>query len=82
MRTLTDDDVAAIAARVARELRRENDDRPLLTPKETAVRLGVSERTLREMFARGVLRSVKIEGSRRVEPAAIDEYLAANREVA
>lgn len=79
MRTLTDADVEAIASRLAQKLRRATDDRPLLSTEAAAERLGVSPRTLRDMFQRGVLPSVKIEGSRRVEPCAIDEYIEANR---
>jgi excisionase family DNA binding protein len=62
------------------ELEREHDDRPLLTPAQASERLNISPRTLRDMFRTGALASVKIEGCRRVEPAAIDEYLVAHRQ--
>jgi excisionase family DNA binding protein len=45
------------------------------------VRLDVSERTARQMIADKVLPSVKTGGLTKVEPAAVDAYLARQRSV-
>jgi excisionase family DNA binding protein len=70
-----------IADKVATRLARAHDDRPLLTPIQAAERLAVSERTLREMIAGDApeLPSVRVRGARRIEPAAIDALIAAQR---
>jgi excisionase family DNA binding protein len=73
-REITDSVVAA--------LRAERDERPLLSPKELAVRLGISDRTARSMIASGALPSVKVGGLTKVEPGAVDEYLARQKGVA
>lgn len=52
------------------------DDRPLLTVADVQDRLRLSERTVRGMLANGTIPSIKVEGTRRVLPAALDEYLA------
>lgn len=71
-----------VAERVAQKLLEVHDDRPLLTPREVGERLGLSERTVRDMIvpnkrtgAPAVMPSVKIGGARRVEPRAVDELL-------
>lgn len=56
------------------------DDRPLLTSKDVAVRLGVNERTARNYIESGRLASVKIEGVRRVEPRVLDAFVASGRD--
>jgi excisionase family DNA binding protein len=63
----------AVAVRMA-------DDRPLLSPRALGQRLGVSERTARDLIQSGRLRSVKVGGSRRVEPAEVDRYVASLRD--
>jgi excisionase family DNA binding protein len=54
--------------------------RPFFTPKTLAEYLALSERTVREMLRNGALPSYRIEGSRRIDPADVDAYLAAHRD--
>jgi excisionase family DNA binding protein len=70
-------DLEGLAALVAARL---TDDRPLLSPRALGQRLGVSERTARDLIQSGRLRSVKVGGSRRVEPAEVDRYVASLRD--
>ena len=56
------------------------DVRPFYTPKLLAEYLSVSERTVREMLAKGRIPSYKIEGQRRVSADDVDAYLASRRE--
>lgn len=80
----------AYVARIIREVRdgviealRGQDDRPLLRYRGLAERLGVSERLARELLARGEIPSIVVsDGSTRVEPAAVDRYIASRREQA
>jgi excisionase family DNA binding protein len=58
------------------------DDRPLMSVREVAVRLGVNDRTARNYIESGRLASLKIEGARRVEPRVLDEFIASARESA
>jgi len=57
--------------------------RPLFTPKALATYLGLSERTVWQMLADGVIPSVKVNagraGARRIDPADVDEYLSRRR---
>ena len=58
-----------------------NERRAFFTPKTLAQYLAISERTVRDMLAdkpdRGpVLPSYLIQGSRRIDPADVDAYLA------
>jgi excisionase family DNA binding protein len=76
---LTDADVTAIAHRVAEIVATRSDDRRLLTVDEFARRVGVAPRTAREMLLRGEVASYKVMGSRRVAPADVEAYLAAQR---
>jgi excisionase family DNA binding protein len=71
-----------IADAVVARLRAERDDRPLLSSKDLAARWGISDRTVRSMIESGTLPSVKINGARRVEAAAVDEYVARQKGVA
>jgi excisionase family DNA binding protein len=54
--------------------------RRFFTPKTLADYLALSERTVREMLRSGALPSYRIEGSRRIDPADVDDYLAAQRD--
>jgi excisionase family DNA binding protein len=56
--------------------------RPFFTPKTLAAYLSVSERTVRDMLAKGRIPSYKVEGQRRVAVEDVDAYLAANRQEA
>lgn len=47
----------------------------LLTPAQVAAELGVGRSTVYELFASGVLRSVKIGSARRVRSADLREYV-------
>jgi excisionase family DNA binding protein len=74
------DDLAdRVADRVAERLAELPDDRPLLRAVQVAVRLGVSERTARDLIDRGVLASFKVAGARVVDPAEVDRYVAEQR---
>jgi excisionase family DNA binding protein len=64
-----------IADEVVARLRAERDERPLLSPKELAARLGISDRTVRSMIESGRMPSLKIGGLTKVEPAEVDAYL-------
>jgi excisionase family DNA binding protein len=50
-------------------------DRPMLTIRETADRLSLSESTVRRLVAAQVLPARRIGGSLRVEAAELDEWL-------
>lgn len=52
----------------------------LLTPKQLAGFLALSERTTRELLATGTIPSYKIGAARRIARADVDHYLAARRE--
>lgn len=56
------------------------DTRPFYTTRTLAEKLGVTDRTVQSMLARGTIASYKIEGSRRVAPADVDAYLERCRE--
>ena len=45
------------------------------TPKTLAAYLALSERTVRQMLAEGVIPSYRIAGSRRIDPRDVDNYL-------
>jgi excisionase family DNA binding protein len=48
----------------------------LLTVPEAAAALAISRSKLYELFAAGVVRSVRVDGSRRVPIDAIEDYVA------
>lgn len=60
----------------------ERELRPFFTPKALAAYLSMSERTVREMLAKGRIASYKIEGQRRIAVEDVERYLAANRKEA
>jgi excisionase family DNA binding protein len=72
-----------IAEMTAARLQRVVDGRPLYSPRTLAERLDMSERTVREMLARGTIPSftVGVGGGtqRRVRPEDVDAYLDARR---
>jgi excisionase family DNA binding protein len=51
----------------------------LLTVKDVAARLSLSERRVRQMLQAEELPSMKVGGVRRVDPAALDAYVDACR---
>lgn len=55
------------------------DERPLYSVATLAVKLGVSERMVRQMLGDEVIPSYLVGGARRVDPGAVDEYLARQR---
>lgn len=61
------------------------DDRPLLSVKEAAARLGISEKSMRDLVNRKGDRAPRIpsvvigDGARRIEPATLDAYIAQGR---
>ena len=55
--------------------------RAFFTPKTLAAYLSLSERTVRSMLANGRIPSYRVEGARRIDPADVDRYLAAHREM-
>lgn len=52
-----------------------SDDRLLLRVHEAAERLGVSRAKFYELIARGAVRTVKIDGSRRVRVADLRDFV-------
>jgi excisionase family DNA binding protein len=52
-------------------------DKVLLRPEEVAELLGVGRTKVYELMGSGLLRSVKIGGSRRVPTVALEEFVAA-----
>jgi excisionase family DNA binding protein len=48
----------------------------LLTVPEAAATLAISRSKLYELFATGAVRSVRVDGSRRVPIGAIEDYVA------
>ena len=78
-------DIDLLADAIADRLRAP-DDRPLLSPKELAQRLSVSERTARELVNGSKGKPPKIpslvvgDGSRRIRPADVDAYLEAQED--
>lgn len=48
----------------------------LLTVSEAAAALAISRSKLYELFAAGLVRSVRIDGSRRVPVEALEAYIA------
>jgi excisionase family DNA binding protein len=51
-------------------------DKVLLTAEEAAEALGVGRCKVFDLIRRGVLRSVKLDGYRRISPAALEEFVA------
>lgn len=79
--TLTDEQVAVIAGRVAALLAAPGDGAPAvgaLTVAEAARRAGVSERTIRRAVAAGALDAIRLEGVRsvRIPAAAVESWAA------
>ena len=58
----------------------ERELRPFFTPKTLAAYLAISERTVREMLAKGRIASYKVEGQRRVSADDVESYLARCRD--
>ncbi len=54
--------------------------RAFFTPRTLADYLALSERTVRQLLADGVIPSYKLGGARRVDPADVDAYVARCRE--
>jgi excisionase family DNA binding protein len=57
----------------------EASNQSFWTVRQLATRLGISERSARDLVARGVIPSYKIGGSRRIDPADVPDALAACR---
>lgn len=76
---MTETDIDRFADAVIARMRQDRDERPLLTPKQVGERLGISERTARDLIQTGGIPSVKIGGNRRVEAAEVDRFIAARR---
>lgn len=78
----------AVAEKVLAQLNPPPDDRPLIGIKELGRRLGISEKSARDLVNGRDGRPPKIasfkvgpsEGSRVVAPADLDEYIADRRE--
>lgn len=49
--------------------------RQFFTPRALADYLALSERTVRDLLARGEIPSYKIAGSRRIDPADVETWL-------
>jgi excisionase family DNA binding protein len=76
---VTDRDIGALAKRLATLIGTANRE-PFYTPQTLARRLSLSERTVREMLARGVIPSYKVEGARRIDPRDVERYLVRCKE--
>lgn len=82
--------VRQVAAETVQALKAEGlvtaqDTRPALTIRQVSERLGISQRSVKNMIDQGKLASIKVgpeSGSRVVEAAAFDEYLTERRVVA
>lgn len=81
---MTPDDLAGfvdeVATAVVERMTGERHERPLYSPKTLAERLAVSERTVRQMLADNVIPSFTVGGARRVEAAAVEEYIRSRQE--
>jgi excisionase family DNA binding protein len=55
--------------------------RPFFTVYTLAERLSISERTMRQMLIDGEIASYMIGGSRRVDPADVEDYLRSHRQL-
>ena len=58
----------------------ELERRAFFTPRALAQHLALSERTVRSMLAAGTFTSYRVEGTRRIDPADVDAYLAERRD--
>jgi excisionase family DNA binding protein len=77
---LADELAAKLAAAFADVIGPLIGGRPLLTPRQVASKLAVSERTVRYMLERREIAYVLVrDGSRRVEQGELDRYIAAHR---
>lgn len=81
---MTTIDVEELADRLAEQLaeRLNRAPQPLLSPKQVARLLSLSDRQVRNLLSSRVLPSLKIEGSRRVTQEAFDAYVAARADEA
>lgn len=78
---MTEIDYDLLAEKIAERVAPPPDDRPLLSPRDIAARLNISEREAREKVKEGgVIPSIKVGGLRRVEAAVFDRYVASLRE--
>ena len=74
-RTIAEDAANRVLEAKERQAKPEHD-RDLYAPKEVAHRLALSVRKVHELVASGDLRSIKIDGSRRIPAGALTEYLS------
>lgn len=73
-------DLHALAEELAPLIAAELQGRePLYSPKTLAERLDIHERTVRQMLADGVIPSMLVSGSRKIDPVDVDRYLAAQK---
>ncbi len=56
-------------------LKRHQALKPLLSIRDTATTLGVSERTVEKLVAQGKIRVLWIKGQRKVHPDALEAYM-------
>jgi excisionase family DNA binding protein len=76
---VTDIDLDVLADKVAERVAERIDVRPLLKISDAAAWLGVSRRTFYDFIDRGEIRTVKVGGQMRVEPAELDRYVQERR---
>lgn len=74
---------ARLEAAAERGAAKRRDARALLTVRSAAERLGVTDRTVRNLMSAGTLVTVRIPGTtaRRIEPGAVDALIEQGREV-
>lgn len=73
---------AAVAEKVAERMITALDDRPLLSSQELAARLNIGLRTAKELLyplKDPAIPSFLVGGARRIAPADVDRYVAAQR---
>jgi excisionase family DNA binding protein len=62
------------------EITIDTERRPWFTPDTLAAYLHVSDRLIRKWVAEGRLRSYKLDGCRRFDPADVDAFVASQRD--
>jgi excisionase family DNA binding protein len=73
-----DDIRAAVREELQAARRKDAAPEPLLTKKDAAEVLGVSPRTVDTLIHSGELPSLKVRRRRRIRPADLEAYIAAN----
>ena len=79
---------ANVVSKIVEALEPPRDDRPLLTVREAGERLGISEKSTRDLVNHKGGRPPRLasvivgDGARRIEQSEIDRYIAERRQLA